>query len=122
MQQMAHYLKEGELMMSDVPWAIAWYGERECVWLPTTWKEDFYQINDYRRAVSGLYVSARTTDSRFFSNWFAGDNRGWGYFLLQCFVRGEVPTGFPLRYSPEKLLSSGELLLMDRDRWSAPEP
>ncbi len=121
-QQMAHYLKEGELMMSDVPWAMAWYGERPCVWMPMNWKDDFYQINDFQRSVSGLYVSARTTDSRFFSNWFAGDNRGWGAFFLQCFVRGEVPTGFPLRHSPERLLSSGELLLMDRDRWSDPLP
>ena len=120
MQQIAHYLGEGELMMSDVPWAMAWYGERQCVWLPMTWKEDFYQINDFQRTVSGLYVSARTTDSRFFSNWFAGDNRGWGQFFLQCFVQGEVPTGFPLKHSPERLLFSGELLLTDRDRWSEP--
>jgi 4-amino-4-deoxy-L-arabinose transferase-like glycosyltransferase len=120
MQQMAHYLQEGELLMSDVPWAMAWYGERQCVWMPMTWKEDFFQINDFQRTVSGLYVSARTTDSRFFSNWFAGDNRGWGSFFLQCFVRNEVPTGFPLKHSPERLLSSGELLLMDRDRWSGP--
>jgi len=117
MQQMAHYLGEGELMMSDVPWAMAWYGERQCVWLPMTWKEDFFQVNDFQRAVSGLYVSTRTTDSRFFSGWFAGDNRGWGQFFLQCFVKGEVPAGFPLKYSPQGLFSNGELLLMDRDRW-----
>ena len=30
-QQTAGWMKENELMMSDVPWAVAWYGQRQCV-------------------------------------------------------------------------------------------
>jgi len=32
-QNTAGWMKEKELMMSDVPWAVAWYGQRQCVWL-----------------------------------------------------------------------------------------
>ena len=32
-QTVAGWLKENELAMSDVPWAVAWYGQRQCVWL-----------------------------------------------------------------------------------------
>lgn len=122
MQQVAQYLKDGELLMTDVPWATAWYGRRQSVWIPLSWQEDFYRISDFEKSVHGLYVSARTTDTRFFSAWYAGENKGWGQFLLQCFLRAEVPPGFPLKHSPERLLSSGELLLMDRDRWSMQSP
>jgi hypothetical protein len=71
-----------------------------------------------QKAVNGLYVSTRTTDSRFFSSWFANENQGWGSFLLQSFVQHEIPDGFPLNKSPEGLFADGELLLMDRERWA----
>ncbi|HWN94511.1 MAG TPA: hypothetical protein VNT99_05735 [Methylomirabilota bacterium] len=117
-QQVSRYLNTNELMMSDIPWAVAWYGERQCVSVTLNWRKDFFEINDYQKTVNGLYVSTRTTDTKFFSTWFAGENRGWGAFLLQALVRREVPGGFPLRRAPEGLFTNGELLLMDRDRWS----
>jgi 4-amino-4-deoxy-L-arabinose transferase-like glycosyltransferase len=120
-QQVAHYLRENEMLMSDIPWAIAWYGQRQCVWLTANGRRDFFEISDFQKAVNGLYVSTRTTDSKFFSNWFVGENQGWGAFLLQALVRRELPQGFPLKQSPEGLFANGELLLMDRDRWTAPE-
>lgn len=118
-QQVAHYLNANELLMSDIPWATAWYGERQSVWMSMNGRKEFFEISDYQKTVNGLYVSTRTTDRKFLSSWFAGDNQGWGNFLLQTFVTREVPPGFPLKYSPHGLFASGELLLMDRDRWSA---
>ena len=75
-------------------------------------------MHDFQRNVNGLYVSTRTTDGRFISNWYAGENQAWSTFLLLSFVRREIPTGFPLRTAPEGLFTHGELLLTDRDRWS----
>ena len=118
-QQVARYLNRSELLMSDIPWAVAWYGDRQCVGITSDWRKEFFEINDYEKTVNGLYLSTRTTDSKFFSSWFGGDNRGWGVFLFQAFARGEVPQGFPLKRSPEGLFTNGEVLLMDRDRWSA---
>jgi hypothetical protein len=45
-QQTAGWMKENELMMSDVPWAVAWYGQRQCVWLTLNAQDDFFAIND----------------------------------------------------------------------------
>ena len=103
--------------MSDIPWAVAWYGQRQCAGLALDWHGDFLRIHK-QKAVNGLYISTRTTDSPFFSGWFANENQGWGSFLLQSFVRHEIPNGFPLNKSPEGLFTNGELLLMDRERWA----
>jgi 4-amino-4-deoxy-L-arabinose transferase-like glycosyltransferase len=120
-QQIAQYLDRNELLMSDIPWAVAWYGNRQCVGLTIDWRKSFFEVNDYGKPVNGLFVSTRTTDSKFLSGWFSGDNQGWGAFFFQAFARREVPPGFPLKSAPEGLFTNGELLLMDRDRWSVPK-
>jgi 4-amino-4-deoxy-L-arabinose transferase-like glycosyltransferase len=120
-QQVARYMNDNELWMSDIPWAVAWYGERKCVWLTLNWNADFFKISDYERTVNGLFISTRTTDLKFYSGLIVGDNRNWADFLWQTFVRREIPDRFPLKYAPEgTLLPHGELLLTDRERWAAP--
>lgn len=118
LQQVSRYLNERELLMTDIPWAVAWYGQRQAVGLTLDWKEAFARIHGAQKPLHGLFISTRTTDAKFWSHWFAGENRGWGKFLLQGFVRQEIPDGFPLRESPDGVLANGELLLMDRVRWA----
>jgi hypothetical protein len=118
-QQIASYTNEREMLMSDIPWAVAWYGDRQCLWLTANWRKDFFEVNDFLKPVSGLFMSTRTTDTKFLSNWHAGPNQGWGRFLLFTFSRGEIPDGFPLKRAPEGVFAHGELLLMDRDRWNS---
>ncbi len=120
-QQLSRYLDPDELWMSDVPWAVAWYGERQCVWLTLNAGADFFEVNDFHKTVNGLYISTRTGDAKFVSNWMWGPDRGWVQLLLQTFVAQQVPPGFHLRHSPEGLFTLGELLLTDRDRWSTSE-
>ena len=62
-------MKENELMMSDVPWAVAWYGQRQCVWLTLNAQDDFFAINDNLKAVQALYLTPLTTDGKFLSDW-----------------------------------------------------
>lgn len=119
-QQVSRYIQKSELLMSDIPWAVAWYGERQCVSLTMGWKKEFEDVSDFEKTVNGLYVSTRTTDGKFFSTWFTHQNRGWGEFFVQALLRQDVPGRFPLKHSPEGLFMYGELLLMDRDRWSEP--
>ncbi|HEY2330078.1 MAG TPA: glycosyltransferase family 39 protein, partial [Verrucomicrobiae bacterium] len=56
-QQVGGWLKPGELMMSDMPWAVAWYGQHRCVWLTRNAQPDFYAVNDYLEPVEGLYLT-----------------------------------------------------------------
>ena len=117
-QQVAAYLEPRELWMSDIPWAMAWYGERQCVATTLNAGKAYFDLSDVHKTVDGLYLSSRTCDAKFISNWWGGTERGWAELFLQTFVLRQVPKGFPLRHSPEGLTTLGELLLTDRDRWS----
>ena len=116
MQRTASWMGEKELIMSDIPWAVAWYGKRQAIWITLTWRKEFYEITDFHKPVAALYLTQRTIDSRFLSNWVRGENHGWGNFLLETIVRKEVPTGFPLSKSPQGLFPE-QLFLTDFERW-----
>ena len=124
-QMVAGWLKEKELIMSDIPWAVAWYGQRQCVWLTlkcmpdtkdTTTHEDFFAINDYQKPINALYLTPQTMDARFLSQWIKAGERSWGSFILETFVRKQVPPNFPLSQMPSGWLPE-QLVLTDWQRW-----
>ena len=45
-------MQPDELMMSDVPWAVAWYGDHQCVWTTSMPSTNYFQFNDYIKPVS----------------------------------------------------------------------
>jgi hypothetical protein len=116
-------------MMSDVPWAVAWYGQRQCVWLtlkatpddtdPNT-HEDFLSINDYQKHIAALYLTPRMLDARFFSDWISAGEQSWGSFVLGSLVKKETPTDFPLHKMLSSWLLTGQLVFTDWDRWRKP--
>jgi hypothetical protein len=116
----ASWMNEDELMMSDIPWAVAWYGNRKCVGITANLEKDFFAINDFQKPIQALYLTPVTLDGRFMSQLLASDMRSWGVMLLESLLRREVPAGFPLKMSPEgffpKVLSD-QLFLTDRERW-----
>ncbi len=114
-QRTAGWMEEDELMMSDVPWAVAWYGQRQCVWLTLNAEDDFNAINYWLKPVQALYLTPETMDSRFLSDW-AGRERSWGNFVLSVVTQGQVPPGFPLRVAPKGYLPD-RFYLTDRERW-----
>jgi hypothetical protein len=132
--------------MSDIPWAVAWYGDRKCVGLTryaydAAKREDLYAINDFRHALAGVYLTQRTTDREFFDTmehpkiqrelsrseitreggqWEASwpvNSIGWPEFVLSTLVEQRMPTGFPLRFGHTGFVVAGHLLVMDRKRW-----
>jgi hypothetical protein len=127
-QDISKWLKEEELMMSDMPWAVAWYGDRKCVWVTVDApfdsrakvKSDFFAIYDYQKPIQGLYLTTLTTDARFFSQMLKDKDYAWGRFMLECLLRTNVPTDFPLRSAPRGFLQNGQLFLSDHDRWTRP--
>lgn len=122
-QLVSGLMKEGELMMSDIPWAVAWYGQRQTVWLSLDWNESFFAVNDYIKPVRALYLSPRTMDAHFASEWLESGPQSWGRFILGCFVlqNGVVPTIFPLREAWPGFLPK-QLFLCDRKRWGDAVP
>lgn len=120
-------LKEEELMMSDLPWAVAWYGDRRCVW-NTLWavepngKEDFFTVNDSRRPVQAVYLSPATLNGRFFDDVYQPEASGisWERFAADALDRTNLPPGFPLKRAHGGYARRGHLLVADRDRWNRP--
>ncbi len=125
-QSSAHLLDTKEMMMSDIPWAVAWYGNRQCVWLTRLaiplhntegeWRESFLAVNDALKPVSALYLTQTTTDGRFLTDWMHSGESSWGDFVLHTVVSHAPPQGFPLHsvapgYLPE------QVLLYDSVRW-----
>ena len=115
-QRIAGWMKPSELMMSDVPWAMAWYGQRQCVWLTMNYQDDFFAINDYLKPVQALYLTPETTDTKFAFDWIRLDQHAWGSFVLQVAAQGKIPATFPLTHAPTGLFPE-RLFLTDADRW-----
>jgi 4-amino-4-deoxy-L-arabinose transferase-like glycosyltransferase len=124
-QTIAGWLKEKELTMSDVPWAMAWYGQRQSVWLTLrctpdpkdlSTHEDFFAINDYQKPINALYLTPQTMDARFLTQWIRAGEQSWGTFILESMVKKKVPTYFPLNESPSGWLPE-QLVLTDWQRW-----
>jgi 4-amino-4-deoxy-L-arabinose transferase-like glycosyltransferase len=109
-QSAAGWCKADELTMSDMPWAVAWYGQSQCVWLtlraapdvrelkarkgekPTP-QEDFFALNDYEKPIQALYLTRVTLDkldSRMLTPAYLSGDQSWGsliYQLLQFYPR-----------------------------------
>jgi hypothetical protein len=119
MQTIAGWMRESELVMSDVPWAVAWYGDRQAVTLTLDVDEEFYRLNDYLKPVKALYLTPMTLDAKFLSQWVRpGGDRTWGQLVLSALTREQLPPRFPLSKStrlPE------QLFLSDWERWVKPD-
>jgi hypothetical protein len=120
-QRTAAMMKPDELMMSDIPWAVAWYGERPCSWLTLDAAGTFEQVNKLK-AVHAVYLTERTTDRPFLSQ-LLYNQQDWGRFLLKSLPKSEspqgaVPPGFPLTKAPANYVPA-QMFISDTVRWKA---
>jgi hypothetical protein len=128
-RQLSGYVPADALMMSDIPWAVAWYGHRPCTGLTLRvredYREDFFAINDYYRSVRALYLSPLTADQPWQSKFIASPDGAWGRLYMDFFLRGKVPDGFPLKFAfgggegadAMAYPTAGHLLMADFQYW-----
>jgi 4-amino-4-deoxy-L-arabinose transferase-like glycosyltransferase len=97
-QKAGRLMKQNELIMSDVPWAVAWYGQRECVSLPLKPTEEFYNINDYVKPVSALYLTEKSLNIDLLPELTLShpDSDTWRHFVLTAGIKNQLPNDFPL--------------------------
>ena len=107
----SHLLDRDELMCSDMPWATAWYGSRRSLQLPTSLLE-FYEINDYTKKISGIYITMLTRDLPYLSSLRQGPYKYWFPIL-----EGKIPGDFPLTQGFFPLMNQEQVFLTDRARW-----
>jgi hypothetical protein len=128
-QEVSAMMTERELIMSDIPWAVAWYGDRQSVWLtlnavrdprdPQS-QENFLTINDYQKQINALYLTAETIDSKFLTQWIEAGELNWGSFIVDTLLRREVPLTFPLHQMPAGYTPRA-IFICDWARWRKSE-
>jgi hypothetical protein len=116
-QKIAGWMRPDELTMSDVPWAVAWYGDRQCTWTTINSQYEFFALNDYLKPVHALYLTLGTMDARLVTECLQGGVDSWGNFVLKTVAANQIPSQFPLKASGR--LSGFGLFLTDRQRWAS---
>jgi hypothetical protein len=117
-QKTSAFMQPEEMMMSDMPWAVAWYGLRQCVSLSLTPEKDFFAINDFQKPIKGLYITQLTLDERFLSKLVKGEHKAWWMFILKLTATGKVVDAFPLKYAWTAAMPY-QILLADWERWGS---
>ena len=116
-RKVSSWMQSDELMMSDVPWAVAWYGRHQTIWLTANTEDQFYALNDYLRPVHALFITAQTMDEKMFSGMYLTSENTWTRFSLDRLDAGRTPGNFPLVIMPPEGLIYSGLFLTDRVRW-----
>lgn len=116
---LGQWTQPNEIISSDIPWAVAWYANRKCIWLPNR-VQTFIEVNDYQQLggqIVALYLTPVTGHMPFFSEIVKGEYREWAPFIL----RSPNLEGFPLSTATALPIENECILYADRQRWSTGE-
>ena len=102
-----------ECMVTDIPWAVAWYGGKTAILLPRD-IDGFYEIDAEHHKIALAYFTTVTRDKPWVRS--LADPTAPEYSWYQVFAAGKVPGNFPLTYG-RFLAGSDQLVLADRPRW-----
>ena len=109
--KVSEMLNPREVMCTDMPWATAWYGDRVSILLPKD-LDQFYEINDYKQYISGMYITTITKNKPFVKGLLDGPEKSW-----LPIMSGRTPPDFPLKKGLP-LNRQDQIFLSDRARWS----
>lgn len=109
------WYQPGEILCSDMPWAVAWYANRKCLLLPETVRQ-FNQISDFGvlgKQLVGLYLTPISGGQNFLSL-IKGPYKEWGPVIMRTVNLNDF-----LLKSFTPLPVDGECILYaDRERWA----
>ena len=113
----AGFFEKDDLASSDMPWAMAWNGDRRTVWLPMS-VEEFYEIHDFvaPKGFAFMMLTPYMLDQRQQTEVLHGEYKGWSQLL-----RGQIPPNFPLKAFSPLPPENDQLILADRARWTEKE-
>jgi hypothetical protein len=112
---MAEWTQPNEIIMSDMPWGVAWYADRKSLWLPMTLKA-YIRLNDYNQLkgeIVGLYLTPVSGNAAFIAEISKGEYREWAAFIMRMANLKE----FPLHAVTPMPMGDECVLYMDRARW-----
>lgn len=110
------WYKPDEAICSDMPWAVGWYANRECLLLPDSPKT-MVEISDYLimgAPIRALYLTPVSGDAPFMKDIASGTYKNWAGLILR---NPKAVEAFPLR-TVTGFMGGKIILLSDADRWS----
>jgi 4-amino-4-deoxy-L-arabinose transferase-like glycosyltransferase len=111
----AEYFDKDEIGCSDLPWAMAWNGDRRTLWLPLA-VDEFTEISDWvapaPRHISFLMQTPYMLDRTLQSELGAGEYKSWAPLIF-----GERPPNFPLKAIRPLYPQNQQILYADKPRW-----
>jgi 4-amino-4-deoxy-L-arabinose transferase-like glycosyltransferase len=113
----AGFFESDSLGCSDLPWAMAWDGDRRTMWLPMS-MDEFFEIYDFvaPKGFQFMFLTPYMLDARPQSEVLHGEFKGWVGLM-----RGQVPQLFPLKAVTLLPPDNQQILLADRVRWGKKE-
>jgi hypothetical protein len=101
-----------EVLVSDIPWAVAWYADRSAIWAPFDERE-FLEINDNVKVASGIYLTQETLLRQSVLETASGYQRFW----IQMFDPQHFPPqNFPLEFARPLTPDGQQILISNRRR------
>lgn len=101
-----------EILVSDLPWATAWYADRVSLLLPSQLSE-FYELNDSVARVSGMLLTPQSWNQPLMEIQ-KGQFTDWNRIVK----REGVPNDFPLnKFLPMHPRKNDYYLFSDKKRW-----
>jgi len=131
----ADYIERNKWVVSDIPWAMAWYGNRTSVWLPlkpgspTNTHESFYELRELQ-PVTALYLTSKTlksVDTQAILQWrhSEAEDREWQAFqgiisnLGEQLARASAPEEMLARLKEAYQLSQKHWVRGGGDTWQS---
>jgi 4-amino-4-deoxy-L-arabinose transferase-like glycosyltransferase len=110
----AGFFEPNELGCSDLPWSMAWDGDRRTLWLPMT-IDEFYEINDFvaPKGIQFMMLTPYFLDGKRESEIMKGEYKGWA-----SLIQGQLRSDFPLKAYVAVPPDGQQILLADRARWA----
>ena len=106
------WLDETEIQAMDVPWAGAWYSNRNTIWLPLK-RTDFFALNDFTVKISSMLLTPYSSNSRLYSEINQGEFKDWASLIRRSDFR-ELPLPQVTVLPPNK---DDFIYFSDRVRW-----
>lgn len=116
---LGNWTKENEIIMSDMPWAVAWYADRRSLWVPAT-IPDYLKLDDWgvlKGRIVGLYLTPISGNAEFLTQLKKGEWAEWSPFIERTANLKNFPLKTVTPLDREKML----VFYADRDRWTVRE-
>lgn len=114
-QQASSWLQKDEWMVSDMPAAVAWYGQRTSLLIPRDYTTEFMVINQ-AKPINALYLTSISLDRKLLTEMSGEQAEPWAEFGLNSVIKQELPDNFPLKNAYADWFPY-QLYLADKQRW-----